>query len=486
MSDDFPDEATPAPGGRKSIVANSVWMVGGRLLVAAIQWSTSILIIRTLTVDEFGQFSLIFGVLGMLSIITDMGLGRVAVSMLQEQRTDTAWVAGAYILLRTLLGVLGYVLAVGFVALGNYGASSLLAAAIGALTVVFGTASNAYSVIFQVKEKMQLPPLSTAIGAGAQMLAVLVLIRGGDAGLVLFMVPAVLASLLELVIRAVGAHRLTAIRYRFDLPLWWRLLREAVPISIGNAMSTLYYRVDVIMLGQLSTMAAVATYSVAYKFVDIVNMIPWAASTAALPVLVRHWPDRREDFSRVALQICRLLAATGGLIASGFFVLADDVVPLLYGSEYADSALAAKVLVGSQCLAFAVAAALLILIATGSHRRFPLIATMGLILNVGINLVVIPRFSYMGAAWATVVTDTVMGVAMWWEVRRARVFPLRSLVSLWRIIAITAFTTAAGLALITVVWWPVVGALMALSFIALLLWSKALGSRSLRNNLHLA
>ncbi len=81
MSEDSSQDATAAPAGRRSILTNSVWMVGGRLLVAAIQWATTLLIIRTLSVDEFGQFSLIFSILGMLSIITDMGLGRVALEM---------------------------------------------------------------------------------------------------------------------------------------------------------------------------------------------------------------------------------------------------------------------------------------------------------------------------------------------------------------------------------------------------------------------
>ena len=485
MSEDSSQDATAAPAGRRSILTNSVWMVGGRLLVAAIQWATILLIIRTLSVDEFGQFSLIFSILGMLSIITDMGLGRVAVSLLQDHHNDGPRIAGAYIVLRTVLGVFGYVIAVVAVGVSGYGPSALLATAIGALTVIFGTASNAYSVIFQVREKLQLPPLSTAVGAGAQMIAVLALIRAGDPALVPFMVPAVLASLCELFIRMIGAHRLTQIRYRIDLPLWWSLLREAVPISIGNAMTTLYYRIDVVMLGQLATLAAVATYSVAYKFVDIVNMIPWAASTAALPVLVRHWPNERDAFTRIALQVTRLLAATAGLIAGVFIVLADDVVPLLYGSEYASAASAAKVVVASQCLAFAAAAALLVLIATGNHRRFPLIATCGLILNVGINLIVIPTYSYMGAAWATLATDTLMAAVMWWEVHRAGVFPVRRLVSLWRILMVTVVTAVAGLLLVTVAWWPLVGLIMGVVFVALTLWTKALGSRSIAGSLRL-
>lgn len=479
MSEDLTDGALGPEPGPSRILTNSSWLVGSRLVVAAIQWFTTLLIIRTLSVDEFGQFSLIFGILGMLSIITDMGLGRIAVAMLMDAEVDQSRAAGAYITLRSVLGVLGYLIAVAFLAVGGYGWETLAAGAVGAVSVIFATVSSAHSVIFQIHQKMLTPSVSSAMAASTQMLAVLVLIRF-DASLILFMTPAVLAMTVECGIRVVGARQLTPIRYTVDLRLWWHLLKEAVPISLGNAMTTLYYRVDVVMLSQLSTLVAVATYSVAYKFVDIVNMIPWAASTAALPVLVKHWPDDRVGFERVGLQIVRLLAAIGGLIGVGFLVLAEQVVPVLYGQEYADAAAPARVVVLSQCVSFAAAAALLLLIAAGNHRRFPWIAAGGLAFNVAVNLVVIPWYSYMGAAWATLATDIFMSIALWQEVRRTRIFALRPLTTLWRLLACVAATGLLGWFIAPFVWWPLAILIMTVAYLVLCVVTGALGSRTVR------
>ncbi len=480
MTEDPSGEGSADPRGTSSISMNSSWMLGSRLMVAVIQWLTTLLIIRHLSLDQFGAFSLIFGILGMLSMVTDMGLGRIAVSMLIDDAEQRPRTAGSYILLRTSLGVLGYALAVGIVAVGGYGTITIQAAAVAAFTVVFDTIASAYSVIYQVSERMAIPSIGTVLGAGSQMLVVSILITG-DAGLVQFMIPAVVASAVNMTVRIVGVHRIMRPRFIVDLGLWGHLLKEAIPISVGNAMTTLYYRIDVIMLSQLATLAAVATYSVAYKFVDIVNMIPWAISTAALPVLVRYWPQDPKGFDRVVLQVCRLLAAIGGLISAGFIALAQDVVPLLYGQEYANAANAAKVVVVSQCVSFAAAAALLILIAAGNHRRFPWIATGGLAFNVGVNFVMIPRYSYMGAAWTTLATDALMGVAMWWEVYRTKVMSLRQLVPLWPIALATVAAATAGLALNSVLWWPLVGVAVVLTFVALLLSLRGLGSGGLRD-----
>ncbi|MEZ5119859.1 MAG: flippase [Candidatus Nanopelagicales bacterium] len=484
MTDDPPDAVPGKTEGPSRIVTNSTWLLSSRLVVASIQWLTTLLIIRNLSVDDFGTFSLIFGILGMLSIITDLGLGRVAVKLLLDKGGDPARSAGAYITLRSVFGVLGYLVALGVVAVGGYGPVTVAATAIGALSVILDTVGDAHTTIFQVRERMRMPSVSAVLAASTQMLAVLALVQR-DASLIPFMIPAVLASAVDCSIRVIGAHRLQNIRYAVDPRLWWHLLKEAVPISVGNAMATLYYRVDIVMLSQLATLTAVATYSVAYKFVDLVGVIPAVFSTAALPVLVRHWPADREGLQRVVLQICRLLAALAGLIAVGFLVLADEVVPLLYGQQYSDAVAPARIVVLSQCLSFAAEAALMVLIAAGRHKTFPVVAAVGLAFNIAVNLVVIPRYSYMGAAWATLATDVLMTIALWNEVRRNRLFPLIRLLALWRVAGCTLLTGLVGWAAVAWLWWPLVVVLMTVVFAGACLATSALGSRSPREALHI-
>jgi hypothetical protein len=152
------------------------------------------------------------------------------------------------------------------------------------------TITNAHSVVFQAKERLVLPAVASSVGTAAQLALILVLSTRTDA-LVPYMVPSVLAALVEFIVLVPAVRRLVPLRYGVDLKLWRRLLAEAVPISVGSAMATLYYRVDGVMLSQLASLTDVAIYGVAYKFVDIVHVVPWAVSTAALPRLVKRWPD---------------------------------------------------------------------------------------------------------------------------------------------------------------------------------------------------
>jgi O-antigen/teichoic acid export membrane protein len=53
-------------------------------------WVGTVIIARSLTQEEFGQFTLVFSLLGMLSIVTELGTGRVAISGVLDESGDPA------------------------------------------------------------------------------------------------------------------------------------------------------------------------------------------------------------------------------------------------------------------------------------------------------------------------------------------------------------------------------------------------------------
>src|SRR5207249_2563873 len=64
---------------------------------------------------------------------------------------------------------------------------------------------------------------------------------------------------------------------------------------------------------------------------------------------------------------------------------------------------------------------------------FALVAVVGLVINVGVNLVVIPRYGYLGASWAVVVTEAAL-VVVGWFVLRAQLGAIRVVRSTWKTI----------------------------------------------------
>lgn len=456
------------------MLANAGALIASRLAIAALGWVGTLLIVRALSVDDFGRFTFIFSVLGVLTIVTDMGIGRVALSGMLKTSGDRAGFAGSYILLRCLLGFLGYLVALAFVSAAGYSAEIVRATAVAGVVVVLSTPSHAYSTVFQAHRRLRGVALTEVVGRAAQ-LALTAAIAAAGGSLLLFTLPAVLAEVVVLALVIPMARRLLAIRYRVDLPTWWSMLREAAPLSIGTALATIYYWVDSIILSKLDGFAAVGVYGVAYKFVDLAQFASTAVTVAILPLLVAAWPDRPEAFRFSLRRGATILALVGGWIVVEFTLFAEPVVRLLYGEVYAVGANAARIVVAAACLTYFTSLALITLVAVGRHRRYPLVALVGLAINVGLNLALIPAYSYLGAALATLATDVVVVVWICWEVRRIEGLRPLPRPPMLRMLTVIAVTAASGWALSQLVPWAVAATLVACVYLAAVVVLRAAG-----------
>lgn len=441
-------------GEPSGLLANAGAMMASRLLIALLGWAGTIFIVRTLSIADFGRFTLVLGLLGIMSIVTDMGIGRIAVSGLLDEGPGRPRFAGSYILLRAVMGVAGYLLALGFVVVAGYDGEVVAATAVGGVVILLATPGNAYQTVFEARRVQGRVAVVLALSRVVQFaVTAAVALAGGS--LVALLLPTVLAELLALAALAPMAHRLTRFTYRPDLRRWRALLIEAAPLSVGAALATVYYRVDSIMLSWLDDFEAVAVYGVAYKFVELAHFLPTALGAALLPLLVTAWPD---DLARMRYTVWRgfTIAMVVGIgIVVPFLLFAGPLIGLLYGDAYAAGATAARVVVLSECLAFGTQLALVPLVAAGRQRLYPVIAGLGLLLNVGLNLVLIPAYSYTGAAAATLITDVLVLVAMLAELRRTPGLRPVPRPPLARGLLAGLLAAAAGLAASSALVWPV-------------------------------
>src|SRR5690349_6902640 len=99
---------------------NTLALLLSRLAISIMGWAGTVLIARLLSPTDWGVFSFVFGLLGMMSIITDLGVGRVVLARLLDEDSDPEAFASSFVALRAALGLLGYGIAVGYVVLMGY------------------------------------------------------------------------------------------------------------------------------------------------------------------------------------------------------------------------------------------------------------------------------------------------------------------------------------------------------------------------------
>lgn len=410
----------PAPKAgkveRDLLVSNTGVLVVGRYVTAVLAWGGTLLIVRSMSVSRWGRFSFVFSLLGLLTIVTDLSLGRVAIGGVLDDNVDRAEFVGTYVALRFVLGLVGYALALGFVIAGNYPTDVIRVTAVAGLVVVVATMSNAIEIVFQATLNLRPVAVASVLGQTAQfaLTAAIVVAHGS---LVALAIPAVVCEIVAVSWKLARLRPILRPRYRVVWVTWKHLLRDAVPLAIGGAMATVYYRIDSVMLSRLDTFASVGIYGIAYKFVDLVHYLPMALMAPLLAILVRSWPSSTDEFRGAVRRSFLIVTAMGTFMVFEFGLFARPVIALLYGHRYTVGASAARLVMTGEFAHFYSILGVTILIAVGRNRVYPVVTLAGVVVNVALNLWLIPGYSYRGAAIATLVTEVPLALALWFALR---------------------------------------------------------------------
>jgi O-antigen/teichoic acid export membrane protein len=185
------------------------------------------------------------------------------------------------------------------------------------------------------------------------------------------------------------------------------VFREALPLWLSGFLATLYFRSDIILVRYFSGDAEVGAYAASYRIFEATMLLPAAVMAVAFPRLARAG-DSGQRPTRLEVQLVLTLLALGVLIGGALSLADDRLVRLLLGATFERSAASLRVLSWTVPALFVSFATSTFVIARGRERAFVGVLVVLLILNVGLNLVLVPRLGGTGAAWSTLVTEVAM------------------------------------------------------------------------------
>lgn len=206
---------------------------------------------------------------------------------------------------------------------------------------------------------------------------------------------------------AITQLRLGGVGFRYDARVWLDLHRTALPLGVFLVVLNLYAYVDGVMLGALRTDAETGLYTAAYKIYEGLTYAALALSTVLTPRLSALFTTDSARHRRVAIAGVGGAAALGALLGAAAFALATPLLVFLFGSDYAAATSAFRILVVGLPVVFAIWILHAIAISVDRERLLLGTGLVGLAVNVGLNLYLIPRYGPVGAASATVAGEVV-------------------------------------------------------------------------------
>jgi len=448
-------------------------LVAGRYAVAALAWVGTVVIVRQLTVEQFGEYSVIFSLLGIVGFIADLRISRVVLAdVLDADDAGAARIVGSYTGLRLVIGVVSYAIALGVVlvgaATGDYSRDIVAGTALGGLNLIVLSVAYGLILLFEARLWLRDVAIANVVGQIAAFVVVIGVALAGIASLQWFVASTVLNAVFVLVWLLVALRSGTGMRIRFERSQWWVWLKEAAPLALGAALDTIYFRIDIVMLSIMASASAAGIYNIGYKFSDLIGAVPVAVMTPALTLLVASWPGDRAAFRRTFRHtyVMLLVAAVGA--CATFLVYAGPLIQALYQKDaYVEGADAARLLVVGQALHFFTLLTFTTLVAVKRNVLYPIAMLVGVVVNIGLNLVLIPEHGYLGSGWATVVTETLVLAVLAAGVARIPGLRPFAWVPTVKVLGAGIVTGLAGWALDGAVPWPVGLGAAALLFVGL-------------------
>ena len=204
-----------------------------------------------------------------------------------------------------------------------------------------------------------------------------------------------------------------------------RSVRQGLRNYPGEIASMLHQRADVLLLGIMGTTAGLGIYVVAYQTVEPILVL----STAGGATILGLGHGRPEvEGGTVTARLIRETLLVGGGLAILAAVLSPVLVPLVYGQAFADAVVPLAILAPG-VVAFACGRiAMADLLRRNMLERTAAISVLVMVLNIGLNLALIPSLGAVGAAIASLVSYSTMAALAIGFDRRAGGFAARSLV----------------------------------------------------------
>jgi len=211
---------------------------------------------------------------------------------------------------------------------------------------------------------------------------------------------------------ALVAHHTGVPRPRWDAAFIRNVLRESAPYALLVLLMTFYYRTDTVMLERLLPDGKLhaGIYAQGFRFFEAFNMLGYLLAGLLLPMFSRMLKHGDTIVPLTGLATRLVLAGTIAVAVIGSFY-AKEVMDLRYHEHTIDSAPAFAVLIWSfvaVCITYVFGT---LLTASGDLRTLNRMAAVGMVLNIALNLVLIPRYQALGAAWAGLITQGGMALA---------------------------------------------------------------------------
>lgn len=389
----------------RNVFKNSAWLLSATVIMRVLSAFVIVMLARGLGTEGFGQYSFAMAFVAFFAVIANFGFHSILVRDVAKNKTLTQKYIDNILTLKILFGIVALFLIFIMSLFINKPEPVLIAVYIFGIEIVVGGFTDILRALFRAYENMKFDAIAQIIEkvlwAGLLLLVLFMKLTLLNVALAIL-----LSSALGLAVSYFFVSKyITKVKFEIDTVFWKHIIIQAWPFALMGLFSLINFKIDQVMISFIKGDLILGVYSAAYKIIDILAVLPSLLLTSLYPVFSRFDAENKPLLKKSFDLALRYVIILSIPVVIGVFLLSNQIIMLLYGSEYINSISVLKILIFISLISFINAPLYVLLNAIGKQKSTMINTAFTALINIVMNLILIPLYSINGAAFATIIAE---------------------------------------------------------------------------------
>ena len=360
---------------------------------------------RYLGPERYGTIAFALAFTSIFGVVTDLGINTLTIREVARNKNSATTFLGNLLLIKSILVIITVAFIVVAVNLTGHDWIEIDVTYLISISIILSAFNGAFNSLFQAFERIEfisigsvLSNISMLLGAGYAI--------SHDFGVIGFACIYIFSSTLGLAYTLFVANRLHLTHaLQIDREMIWPMMKEALPFGITALSGMIYTYADSIMLSSLKGNEVVGWYNAPYRLMLMMLFIPNVINVVIFPVMSRYFTSSPSFLKLIYTKYLKFMLILSLPLGMGTTLIADKIILFVFGVGFENSIVALKIIIWTIVLTFIGAAFARLLESVNQQRIITKISMICMVVNVLLNILLIPKFSYIGSSFVTVVTE---------------------------------------------------------------------------------
>ena len=360
---------------------------------------------RYLGVSNYGIFGFATSFTAILAVTVDLGINTHVIRHVATDYDSAPKYLGNAMPLKSIFGIGTMILTLIILILMKTDELTLTVTLLFAIEMIIKSFINLLNGSFQAFEEGKYQGIGNTLLHIILLIFILITIFT-DFGLIGISISYILANAITLTYTYYAfKNNIAKPKFELDLEFCKQITVLSLPFAVIGLLYTIYYSIDIVMLTNMVGSYASGIYNATYKLISVLTLFYSVYTAVIFPVISKFFND---DESMLLISFEKsikylMLVIIPIAIATVFY--STDIIHLIYGHKYDAASSILCILIWTVCLLFISGAANSLLNASHKEVAVTKIYAIAAVFNIVLNFVMIPYFSYNGAAITTVLSD---------------------------------------------------------------------------------